>query len=297
MIVNTHQLNEPQIKALTRLKAQCKQVDGSVPNVYPHILVQARSFPVNVLYYEHDELIGFLSVFFFYDHAVEVGVLIHPAARRRGIASHLIQSILPTVESNQINNLIFSSPYHVHDHWLKQLGMSYLHSEYYMERDDLNPLLDYNQTLSFREANVKDILILSALDEACFPNKNTSSAERFQQMFNDRNYQIFLVYQNNQPIGKAHMRWERHGVTLSDIVILPALQGKGLGTALIAHCVNYALSEGKPHVSLDVETHNQRALNLYTRLGFMVQNACDYWTIGIQELKNSKYMKPSIRKL
>jgi len=168
-----------------------------------------------------------------------------------------------------------------------------LHSEYYMERDDLNPLLDCNQTLTFREASIQDITVLCAIDDACFPKTQGKSTERFQQIFDDRNYQVFMAYQNNQPIGKAHLRWENQGVTLSDIAVLPKLQGKGFGSALISHCINYALSEGKPNVNLDVETHNQRALNLYTRLGFHVQNACDYWSIELNKLQEFPKLKHS----
>ncbi|TAL58561.1 MAG: GNAT family N-acetyltransferase [Legionella sp.] len=294
MIESSNQLNAQQLQNLMQLKTKCKQVDGSVPNLYPHILVQSRTFPVNLFYYEQDELLGFLSVFFFYDEAVEVALLVHPSARRKGIASQLLQTIIPQVQSYGISELIFSSPTHLNDSWLKNLNLVYLNSEYCMERDDLNPLLDYNQSLSFREATAKDILILCALDEACFPKKNAKSAERFQQIFDDRNYQIFIVLQNNQPIGKAHLRWEHQGVTLSDIAILPALQAKGYGSALIAYCVNYALGEGKPYVSLDVETHNQRALNLYVRLGFVVQNACDYWSIKAAALQQSLALKSPI---
>lgn len=285
MIKNLNQLDASQLRELNQLKVFCKQVDGSVPNVYPHILVQPRTFPVNVLYYEKEQLMGFLSVFFFYEHAVEIGVLIHPSVRRKGIARQLMQSVLPLLETHSFTTLIFSSPYQINSPWLPRMGFTALHSEYYMERDDLNPLLDYNQSLTFREATAKDIVVLCALDEACFPKKEAKPVDRFNQLFADRNYQIFMAFQNNQPIGKAHMRWEVQGSTLSDISILPALQGKGLGTSLIAYCINYALSEGKPHISLDVETHNQRALNLYTKLGFLIQNACDYWTIELDKLK------------
>lgn len=283
MIKNTNQLNELHLKDLEQLKTQCKTVDGSVPNLYPHILAQQRAFPANILYYENQQLMGFLSVFFFYDDAVEVALLVHPSVRRRGIAKQLVEAILPLIQTHHFRKLIFSCPSHLNNHWLPSMGFSYLHSEYYMERDDLNPLLDYNKSLTFREANVKDIPILCTIDEACFPKKDTKPSDRFQQLLDDRTYELMMVFQNHHPIGKAHLRWETHGATLSDIAIVPALQGKGLGTALITHCINYALSEGKPHLSLDVETHNQRALNLYTRLGFLIQNACDYWTVGINQ--------------
>lgn len=282
MLNHTNQLNDRQLKDLERLTTVCKKKDGSVPNLYTHILAQPRALPASRLHYEDGQMMGFLSVYFFYDDAVEIGLLVHPLVRRRGIAKQLIQSIMPLVQTHHFHHLIFSSPSHLNDHWLPQKGLTFLHSEYYMVRDDLNPLLDAPLSLIYRQATAKDIPVLLQIDEACFTKKESKPVDRFEQMLGDRQYLIILVFRDNQPIGKAHFRWEDKGATLSDIAILPVLQGKGLGTALIRYCINYALSEGKSHLSLDVETHNQRALNLYTKLGFRIENACDYWTIDLQ---------------
>lgn len=284
MINHTNQLNEYQLKELEHLIAQCKKTDGSTPNVYTHILNQARTLPASLLFYEEKELIGFLSVYFFYEDAVEIAVLVAPPARKRGIAKKLIREILPLIENQNYQSLIFSSSSHINNQWLIDKGFSYLHSEYYMERDDLNPLLDYNQSLTFRQGTIDDIPVLCAIDKVCFPQHHVDSVARFEHLLNGREYQIIIALQNNRPIGKAHLRWQNKGATLSDIAILPEQQGKGLGTALIAHCINQALSEGKPHLNLDVETHNLRALDLYTRLGFVTQNACDYWRINVHQL-------------
>ncbi|WP_298624935.1 GNAT family N-acetyltransferase [uncultured Legionella sp.] len=290
MITSTNQLNEIQLKELETLMALCKAEDKSVPNVYTHILSQPRSLPASLLYYEDQQLVGFLSVYFFYDAAVEVALMVHPAKREQGIAGKLIADILPLVEYQEFQKLIFSSPSHRNDQWLLTKGFNYLHSEYYMERDDLNPLLTTNHSLTFREATMDDIPVLKAIDEACFPKHHIDSIERLQHLIEGREYLILIVIKDNKPIGKAHFRWQDKGASLSDIAILPAYQGKGLGTTLITHCINLALMEGKPHLNLDVETHNLKALNLYSRLGFLIQNACDYWEINIQKLQTNQVL-------
>lgn len=284
MLSTTNQLNEKQFKNLKDLITVCKKTDGSVPNLYLHLLTQPRALPSIALYYEKEQLAGLLSVYFFYEDAVEVAVLIHPEARRKGIARQLLQEILPIVVEHGYFKLIFSCPAHLNDRWLSALGFSYQHSEYYMERHNLNPLLDHQKQLSFRIATFADIPQLCLLDEACFHKTNAELEPRFQHILSERDYQIVLAFEQDQLIGKAHLRWQENGATLSDIAVFPEKQGKGLGTALITHCINYALSEGKPHLNLDVETHNQKALELYTRLGFLTQNACDYWTIEVSQL-------------
>ena len=95
---------------------------------------------------------------------------------------------------------------------------------------------------------------------------------------------VIVAVKDQIPVGKAQLRWDAE-TTLSDIAVLPQLQGQGIGRSLIAHGINLSLGEGKTIQGLDVETRNQRALNLYTRLGFYIQNSCDFWRIDIEQLK------------
>ena len=55
------------------------------------------------------------------------------------------------------------------------------------------------------------------------------------------------------------------GWELDDLYILPALQGRGIGTAVIEDCC------ARGPVILYVFTNNTGALNLYRRLGFRVR--------------------------
>lgn len=286
MLSKTNQLNETQLIQLERLKTACKKRDGSVPSLYVHLLSQPRALSTIALYHdEKEQLLGFLSIFFFYETAVEVALLIHPDARRTGIAKQLLESMLPLVKEYNYNKLIFSSPTYLNDRWLPTFGFLYRHSEYYMERHNLNPILDYQKTLHYRTATTDDIPQLCLLDEACFHKTHAELEPRFAHILGERNYQVMLAFEQNELVGKAHLRWQPHGATLSDIAVFPKRQGQGLGTALIAHCINYALGEGKPELNLDVETHNQKALDLYMRLGFLTQNACDYWEIDLLQLQ------------
>jgi ribosomal protein S18 acetylase RimI-like enzyme len=289
MIYSSNQLTSEQLQQLEKLAAQCKKSDGSTPNLYTHILSQPRALPAGLLYYKQNLLIGFLSAFFFYDEAVEISLLIHPKHRKQGIAKELIRTILPLVYFQNYFSLIFSTPTGLNNKWLSSQGYTYLHSEYYMEREDRKPLLDNKPVLTFRKATTKDIPILCSLDEACFPQRQGDLQERFDHVMSNREYEVVVALNEHKIIGKAHIRWQTKGATLSDIAINPSYQGSGLGTSLISHCINYALSEGKPRLNLDVETHNKRALNLYTRLGFITQNACDFWSISTERLSQILY--------
>jgi ribosomal protein S18 acetylase RimI-like enzyme len=281
MILSLHQINEQQLEQLNQLALICKKTDKSTPNLYTHILTQHRTYPACLLYYEKEVLVGFLSTFFFYEDAVEISLMIHPQYRHKGIAKNLLNLIAPLVESQSYDRVIVSSPAQLNSPWFKHKGLSYSHSEYYMERDYLNPVLEYNKRIKIRHATIDDAPMLHAIDEQCFPTKSSALMQRLEQLLGNRDYEVMIALFEGIVVGKAHIRWQANGATFSDIAILPAHQGNGLGTSLIAQCINYALSMGKPNLNLDVETHNTVALNLYTRLGFVMQNACEFWSFPL----------------
>jgi ribosomal protein S18 acetylase RimI-like enzyme len=58
-----------------------------------------------------------------------------------------------------------------------------------------------------------------------------------------------------------------HEVFLMEIMVLPELRGRGIGTAVISGILAEASVSGKP-VRLNVNVTNQGAIRLYQRLGF-----------------------------
>lgn len=284
MIDLLNQLKEPELQSLDSLLDACRRVDGNVPNVYPHLLAQNRSFPVNILAYEEGSLVGFLSVYFFYQQACELAIVVHPQWRRRGIASRMLRTMIPFLKDQLMAEVICTNPHGLNDTWLKALGFHYDHSEYHMQREELQPVLLPKLEVEIHKAKNDYLSELCALDEACFQKSPRDMEMRFENLLANRDYVIFAALKEGRVVGKAHIRWKEGGATFSDIAVLPYLQGKGIGSSLLAHCINYALSEGRPHLDLDVETKNLNALHLYSRLGFKVANATDYWTMSLPHL-------------
>ncbi|WP_026069204.1 GNAT family N-acetyltransferase [Legionella tunisiensis] len=285
LICNNH-VSDTQLKSIDDLATLCRAADGGVPPLYRHLLIEKRATDNNVFYYQDSNLVGFLSVYFFYQDACEVSIIVDPTHRRQGIATQMLQSIMPLLLAKQINTVIFSTPAELNDKWLSKLGFHYQSSEYHMQRQSYEPILITRHNLTIRPATVADIPILSVIDEACFEAaKQTDMAARFNSLLEDANYIIFLASHQEKPVGKAHFRWQSDDVILSDIAILPAYQGQGWGSELLTWCINNALSHGKTNLVLDVETSNHNALNLYTRHGFKTKDANDYWTISIDKLR------------
>jgi ribosomal protein S18 acetylase RimI-like enzyme len=286
-----HQLSARQMDQLSELLAICQQQDGNVPNVYPHLLLQHRQYPVNLLFFQKDQLIGFLSIYFFYKNACEMALLVHPDHRRRGIGRRLIQTLISFLESQQIQRVIVTSPQGLLADWFASQGYDYDHSEYHMIRQNKVPvLIPVNPQFEIVQARMEHIPRLYELDALCFPDQHSNHL-RFEGILADREYEVLVVLRNNELIGKAHIRWFDKKATLSDIGVFTEYRGKGIGTALIAHCINLILAESIFLIDLDVETKNIDALKLYSALGFLVENATDYWQISLPKL--TELLKPA----
>ncbi|PUT42131.1 N-acetyltransferase [Legionella taurinensis] len=284
LICNRH-ITGQQLKDFDQLLDVCRQADGGLPAFYRHILTQKRDTESNVLYYEKDRLVAFLSVYFFYSNACEISLLVAPSHRRQGLSRLLLETILPLLTAKQMDFVIFSMPSNLNASWLANSGFSYQQTEYHMQRNGYKPILLNQPRLTVRKAEFNDVETLCAIDDACFKEGQMSVPSRFITLLDDTDYSIFVALLDGKPVGKAHIRWQETHALFSDIAILPAYQRQGLGSELLAYCINHALTQGKDRQELDVETTNRGALDLYLRHGFSVLYEHDYWFIPIDSLR------------
>ncbi|KTD62256.1 GNAT family N-acetyltransferase [Legionella spiritensis] len=285
MLICNRQVTESQLQALDELAELCKKNDGGLPALYRHILIHKRDAESNVFFYQNDKLIAFLGAYFFYTNACEISVMVAPTHRRQGIATQLVETILPLVIAKNLDIMVFSTPTALHDHWLPNLGFSYQQTEYHMQREGYDPILRNNPKLVIRKATEEDVDTLATIDKACFQDSFSSMPPHFYNLLNDNNYSLFIALHQNKPVGKAHIHWQENLAFFSDIAILPEFQGQGLGSELLSFCINQALTQGKAKIALDVETSNRHALDLYLRHGFKIVLERDYWYIPVAQLQ------------
>ena len=285
MLTRNQQLNTQQLTDLDTLCANCKNTDGNSVAIYKHLLKQYRPVACNILNYQQQQLIGFLSTFFFYEDTCEIIVMVAPTFRRKGVATQMIKEILPLLRGQRIKMAMLSTPKGLNNKWLSSKGFDYQNSEYQMQWKLHEPIIIANKSLVIRPATDADIPILCAIDDACFPIQQPHIESHFQELLHDASYKLFIAEKKGEPIGKTHLSCQQGKVRLTDIAILPKAQGNGFGSEMVAHCINYCLAANLPDINLDVETSNQGALRLYNRLGFIVSNAYDFWKGPIEALQ------------
>lgn len=287
MLFCNRQVDDQLLPKLDKLTAICNTHDQGLPTLYRHILTQKRDSESNAYYFIEEEMVGFISLYFFYMNACEVSLMIAPEQRRQGLAKQLIKAMLPLLQSREMEYVIFSTPSTLHNHWLPALGFSYQQTVYHMQRTGYEPVLINKPRLNIRKATMDDLDTLCAIDHQCFTESALSMPSRFINLIDDSNYSLLAASFTDSEtlIGKAHIRWEEDMAVFSDIAIVPESQRQGLGSELLCYCINQALMNGKSIIALDVETTNRNALDLYLRHGFKITYEHDYWSIPLAKLE------------
>ncbi|MFG6107207.1 N-acetyltransferase [Leptolyngbyaceae cyanobacterium CCMR0082] len=86
----------------------------------------------------------------------------------------------------------------------------------------------------------------------------------YQNNFKQAHY--WVIEQSSAPIGRLYLDRRADEICIIDIALLPAYRDCGIGTALLNTILAEAQARNQP-VRIHVEPNN-RALNLYHRLGF-----------------------------
>jgi ribosomal protein S18 acetylase RimI-like enzyme len=284
MLMCTHELNAQHLMELDALMCQCRKHDLNVIPVYPHFLAEPRPLPCNVLYYQQQQLVGFLSLYFFYETACEMAVMVSPTWRRRGIARQMLASALPLVSLRELREVICSSPSQLNNDWFLAHGWQYKNTELHMQWRGSLPTEPSNPAIRVRPATTADIPFLVEIDNLCFATSKSAMVKRFTALLQNSSYQLFVILYGDQLVGKAHLQHKSNQVHLSDIAILPQRRRQGFGRCLIEHSVRFAQCQYALPTHLDVEADNQQAVSLYQSMGFESINTCDFWQIGVEQL-------------
>ncbi|MHB1685055.1 MAG: GNAT family N-acetyltransferase, partial [Bacilli bacterium] len=103
-----HGLTADDYGRVAQLATLCNQSDNITLKINYDTLRTRPDDEVNdFLYYEREELIGFLGLYQFNSHEIEISGMVHPAYRRKGIFSALLSAAKQEVRQRGISKLIF----------------------------------------------------------------------------------------------------------------------------------------------------------------------------------------------
>ncbi|WP_165873855.1 GNAT family N-acetyltransferase [Baia soyae] len=229
------------------------------------------------LYYENGVLVGFFGLYVFNSREAEIGGMVLPDARRKGIFQTLLAQAIEEVKSRGIPNLLFvvdnnakSGPLFVK----AQVDTQYTFSEYCMVLNEAKPQPKRFEDVIVRKAKPEDAnFIVDCMEVAFKLPKGDVKSERFYQP----DTRAFLVVKGQEKVGVLSVQIGDEGAFIFGFCLLPEYQGQGYGRQALSEIVQTLLKEGETRQFLDVACENKRALELYQDCGFVVIGSNDYF--------------------
>jgi RimJ/RimL family protein N-acetyltransferase len=79
----------------------------------------------------------------------------------------------------------------------------------------------------------------------------------------------FVAEEDGEPVGLIFVLRSHHGFGEIGMLVARDRRGRGVGTALMEAAIAWAREQGLHKLSLDVFAHNEAAIALYRKLGFV----------------------------
>ncbi len=230
----------------------------------------------DVLWWDGERLLGFLGIYTHSAPTIELAGMVDPAARRRGIGAVLLDAGLRVCRQREHDSVLLVVPRtSVAGRSLAQRrGGSLDYSEHALQLDGdpvevpADPRVTVRAALPADQPAVREILRLA------FGGQPPEAA--------DSDPSVLVVERDGEPIGTARLILEGDRAGVYGFAVHPDQQGRGIGRDVLHRLCRMARTSGATGVYLEVATDNDRALHLYTSLGFRAVITEDYYAMPDQ---------------
>jgi ribosomal protein S18 acetylase RimI-like enzyme len=265
------------LDAIADLERRVVAADGGRLKLEWNALRQRSGQDVeDVLWWDDERLLGFLGIYTHSAPTIELAGMVDPAARRRGIGTALLDAGLRLCQQREHASVLLVVPRtSVAGRSLAQRrGGGLDHSEHALQLLGEPAEVPANPRVSVRTAVHADQQAVRELMRLGFGWEPPEDAGR------DPN--TLVVERDGQPIGTVRLIREGDRAGVYGFVIHPDHQGRGIGRDVLHRLCRTARADGATAIDLEVATDNDRALNLYTSLGFQPVTTEDYYALPDQ---------------
>jgi len=243
----------------------------------------------DVLWWDGRLLLGFVGVYAFGGPAVELAGMVDPAARRRGIGSALLDAALilvpgaPGVDAPGARPpVLLVTPRSVPAGRAFALarGAELEHSEHALALagDPADGPRDPDVTL--RAATAADLPVLARVLAAAFGGEVADVARRLAAEVGATDLGATVVVEHRgQPVGTLRLSHDAASGAVHGFAMDPAWQDRGIGRDVLRRVCRQLREQGAYQVRLEVAVDNERALGLYTGVGFTEVTTEDYYAL------------------
>jgi ribosomal protein S18 acetylase RimI-like enzyme len=230
----------------------------------------------DLLWWDHGQVCGFVGLYSF-GSPVELAGMVAPASRRRGVGTALLDAAIALCRSRgeQVALLVVPRASIAGRTLALARGAQLDHSEHALAMTGLPKNSTRTLGVTVRSAVGADWPVVLRLIEAGFGQPAHDITEEPEATRGE----TFVIEHDGQVAGTIRVNRHAQDATIYGFVIDPELQGRGLGREALRQLCDRLTAQGAARIGIEVEVDNERALTLYTSLGFEPVTTEDYFSI------------------
>jgi ribosomal protein S18 acetylase RimI-like enzyme len=277
VLLPVRKLSPSQLEAVAALEQRVVAADGGRLKLEHATLRGRTGEDVEDLLWEQDgRLLGFLGRYAFGGAVVELAGMVDPSARRRGIGTALLDAAVGLGrERGETRALLVATP--AGRPFAEARGLHVEHSEHALVLDGEPSEGPDDPALALRAAVPEDGAEVRRLLQAAF-GWTPPGDDDLVPTARDR---TLVVERDGRVVATLRLSLDDGRGGVYGFAVDPALQGRGIGRDVLRRACRDLRARGASTVGLEVAVENERALGLYTSVGFRRVSTEDYWAVQV----------------
>jgi ribosomal protein S18 acetylase RimI-like enzyme len=273
-------LSSAALDAIAELELQVIEVDGGRLKLeWGRLRRRSGDRVEDLLWWEDGRLLGFLG-FYGYGTSLEMAGMVAPEARRRGIGTALLDAAGPLRGAHGYREALLIVPRasEAGKRLALRRGAVLHHSEHALALSGDPASGPRDPALSVRPAGPADVPVVSHLLELGF---GEPAPDDLVGRMDSPHRPTLAVELAGSVVGTLSVAREGDEAGVYGFVIDPSGQGRGLGRDALRRVCERLRADGVRRIRLEVAVDNDRALALYTSIGFTPVTTEDYFALPL----------------
>ena len=270
-------LTSGALQAIAELERRVVEADGGRLKLeWDNLRGRSGDRVEDLLWWEGERLLGFLGIYGF-GESPELAGMVAPDARRRGIGSALLDAAVPLCRERGDRQPLLVVPRQsiAGKRLALSRGGTLDHSEHHLVLSGEPTSGLHKPEISLRPATAADAPLVVSLLEQGFGWSGPDD-------LGDRLERTALIELGGAVVGTLFLeRDDDEEASIFGFAVEPSLQGRGIGRAALRQACEQLRADGARRISLDVDVANDRALGLYTSIGFTPVTTEDYFALPL----------------
>lgn len=282
IIKKLNKLNNHIMEEIREVERSCKEYDKLEGNLFLDTSLNFnQEIEGNILLYEEKKLVSFITMFIPTSEEAEISAYTLPEYRQRGYFKRLLTEAIEEIKKYKIQDLVFvCEPQSVDGiETIKKLKVELEFTEYFLRFKDLSEKreLSKNRSLKLYKAKPEDIENIISLSQDIFENSYEDARNIIIRTFEADSRLQYIAKLDEVLVGMGTVSFENDEASISGLGISTQYQGKGLGRDMLGLILSELKREGAENITIEVDSDNEVAFNLYKKCGFEAEASFNYY--------------------